>query len=159
MTTTRRLMLGLATGAAVASFTVLPAFAQDWKAKYPELVYATVPAENASGVTERMGPFMEYLSKELGVKVTLRIAADYAAVIEGQRAGSIHIGDYGPGVVWGGDAYLVWHAVTRHDRHPAVAPARHRPSGRGASRQGLWCCHVSNHLPLGFTGPNCRSVD
>jgi phosphonate transport system substrate-binding protein len=106
MTTTRRLMLGLATGAAVASFTVLPAFAQDWKAKYPELVYATVPAENASGVTERMGPFMEYLSKELGVKVTLRIAADYAAVIEGQRAGSIHIGDYGP------SAYIRAHTVS-----------------------------------------------
>ena len=26
------------------------AFAQDWKAKYPELVFAVVPAENASGV-------------------------------------------------------------------------------------------------------------
>ncbi len=30
------------------------------------------------------------------MKVTLRIASDYAAVIEGQRAGTIHIGDYGP---------------------------------------------------------------
>jgi phosphonate transport system substrate-binding protein len=30
------------------------------------------------------------------VKVTLRVAADYAAVIEGQRAGQIHIGYYGP---------------------------------------------------------------
>jgi phosphonate transport system substrate-binding protein len=87
----RRLILGVAL-AALAT----PALAQDWKAKYPELVYATVPAENASGVTERFGPFIEYLSKELGVKVTLRIAADYAAVIEGQRAGTIHIGDYGP---------------------------------------------------------------
>jgi phosphonate transport system substrate-binding protein len=106
MTTTRRFMLGLATGVAVASFAALPAFAQDWKAKYPELVYATVPAENASGVTERMGPFMEYLSKELGVKVTLRIAADYAAVIEGQRAGSIHIGDYGP------SSYIRAHTVS-----------------------------------------------
>ena len=96
MTMNRRLMLGLATGAAAASLAALPAMAQDWRAKYPEIVYATVPAENASGVTERMGPFMEYLSKELGVKVTLRIAADYAAVIEGQRSGSIHIGDYGP---------------------------------------------------------------
>lgn len=81
---------------AAALSLAAPAFAQDWKAKYPELVYATVPAENASGVTERFGPFMEYLSKELGVKVTLRVAADYAAVIEGQRAGTIHIGDYGP---------------------------------------------------------------
>ncbi|MCA3613497.1 MAG: phosphonate ABC transporter substrate-binding protein [Methylobacterium sp.] len=91
MTLPRRAVLA----AALLSLAA-PALAQDWKSKYPELVYATVPAENASGVTERFGPFMEYLSRELGVKVTLRIAADYAAVIEGQRAGTIHIGDYGP---------------------------------------------------------------
>jgi phosphonate transport system substrate-binding protein len=91
MALTRRLTLALA-----AATLAAPALAQDWKAKFPELVYATVPAENASGVTERFGPWMEYLSRELGVKVTLRIAADYAAVIEGQRAGTIHIGDYGP---------------------------------------------------------------
>jgi phosphonate transport system substrate-binding protein len=54
-----------------------------------------VPAENASGVTERWTPFVAYLSKELGIKVTLRIANDYAAVIEGQRAGNIHIASYG----------------------------------------------------------------
>ncbi|MCZ8185924.1 MAG: phosphonate ABC transporter substrate-binding protein [Beijerinckiaceae bacterium] len=92
MTLTRRLALALVAGTVMTT----GAFAQDWKAKYPELVYATVPAENASGVTERFGPFMEYLSKELGVPVKLRIAADYAAVIEGQRGGTIHIGDYGP---------------------------------------------------------------
>ena len=34
--------------------------------------------------------------RELGTKVTLRIANDYAAVIEGQRAGNIHIAMYGP---------------------------------------------------------------
>jgi phosphonate transport system substrate-binding protein len=101
MAISRRLALAI-----VASTTIAPAFAQDWKAKYPELVYATVPAENASGVTERFGPWMEYLSRELGVKVTLRIAADYAAVIEGQRAGTIHIGDYGP------SSYIRAHTVS-----------------------------------------------
>lgn len=105
MTLTRRITLGLAAGLALAA-TSTAAFAQDWRTRFPELVYATVPAENASGVTERMGPWMEYLSKELGVKVTLRIAADYAAVIEGQRAGSIHIGDYGP------SAYVRAHTVS-----------------------------------------------
>lgn len=84
----------LAAAAAVV-FTTSGAFAQDWKAKYPELVLAVVPAENASGVTDRYGPFVAYLSKELGVKVTLRIANDYAAVIEGQRSGNIHIASYG----------------------------------------------------------------
>lgn len=93
MSTSRRHMLALAASAAVFAG---PALAQDWKARYPELVFAVVPAENASGVTQRYQPLMDYLSKELGVKVTLRIAADYAAVIEGHRSGNIHIGEHGP---------------------------------------------------------------
>ena len=82
-----------------------------------------VPAENASGVTERWTPFVAYLSKELGVKVTLRIANDYAAVIEGQRAGNIQIASYGSasfararltGVKT--DAFANRHQLRRHDR-------------------------------------------
>ena len=88
---TRRSMLAVA-GAAIAA----PAFAQSWKAQYPELVFAIVPAENASGVMDRFAPFMEYLSKEIGTKVTLRVANDYAAVIEGQKAGNVQIAYYGP---------------------------------------------------------------
>ena len=88
----RRIVLA---GAAALAFTASAASAQDWKAKYPELTFAVVPAENASGVTERWTPFVAYLSKELGVKVTLRIANDYAAVIEGQRSGNIQIASYG----------------------------------------------------------------
>lgn len=91
---TRRHTLKLAVaGLALAA---APAFAQDWKAKYPELVFAIIPSENASGVTERYTPFVQYLAKELGTKVTLRIANDYAAIIEGQRTGNIHIASYGP---------------------------------------------------------------
>ena len=89
---TRRLVLA---GAAAVAFTAT-ASAEDWKAKYPEITFAVIPAENGSGVTERYAPFINYLSKELGIKVTLRVANDYAAVIEGQRAGNIHIGYYGP---------------------------------------------------------------
>src|SRR5246500_5386881 len=89
----RRIVLA---GAAALVFSATAASAQDWKGKYPELTLAVVPAENASGVTERFTPFINYLSKELGTKVTLRVANDYAAVIEGQRAGNIHIGYYGP---------------------------------------------------------------
>lgn len=91
----RRIMLaGLAAGALALTGTA--SVAQDWKAKYPELVFGIIPAENASGVTERYGPFMEYLSREIGTKVTLRVAQDYAAIIEGQKAGQIHIAYYGP---------------------------------------------------------------
>jgi phosphonate transport system substrate-binding protein len=89
---TRRIVLA---GAAALAFTA-SASAEDWKAKYPEITFAVIPAENGSGVTERFTPFVNYLSKELGIKVNLRVANDYAAVIEGQRAGNIHIGYYGP---------------------------------------------------------------
>jgi phosphonate transport system substrate-binding protein len=70
--------------------------AADWKSQYPELIFAVVPAENATGVSDRYAGFMDYLTKQLGVPVTLRIANDYAAVIEGQRAGNIQIAYYGP---------------------------------------------------------------
>ncbi|MBV8912776.1 MAG: phosphonate ABC transporter substrate-binding protein [Acetobacteraceae bacterium] len=89
----RRTMLAGIAGAAVSASA---ARAQSYQQAYPELVYAVIPAENASGVNDRYAPFIAYLSRQLGTKVTLRVANDYAAVIEGQRAGNIHIGYYGP---------------------------------------------------------------
>jgi phosphonate transport system substrate-binding protein len=92
MTLSRRTVL------ASASLLATPALAQGqgWKARFPEITFAIVPAENATGVTNRWQPFTEYLTRTLGVKVTLRVANDYAAVIEGQRAGNIHVASYGP---------------------------------------------------------------
>ena len=92
---TRRLVLSAAFAASSVALAGA-AQAQSWAAKYPEIVFAVVPAENASGVTERYAPFVDYLSKALGTKVTLRVANDYAAVIEGQRNGSIQLAGYGP---------------------------------------------------------------
>lgn len=74
----------------------LPASAQDWKQTYPELTLAVIPAENASGTADRYAPLTAYLTKTIGVPVTLRVANDYAAVIEGQRAGNIQLAFYGP---------------------------------------------------------------
>ncbi len=90
----RIVMAGAAALGLVAA--AAPAMAQDWKARYPELVFSVAPAENASGVMDRWTPFARYLERELGTKVTIRVAQDYAAVIEGQRAGQIHIGYHGP---------------------------------------------------------------
>ncbi len=92
MITRRSLMIG----AAASMVATTGARAQAWKAQYPELVFAVIPEENASGTVDRWTPFVNYLTKEIGTKVTLRIANDYAAVIEGQRAGNIQIAYYGP---------------------------------------------------------------
>ncbi len=94
---TRRHVLGTAlAAAATAPFATLARAADDWRKQFPEIVFATIPAENSSGVADRYAPFMDYLSKQLGVKATLRIANDYAAIIEGQRAGNIQVAYYGP---------------------------------------------------------------
>ncbi len=93
---TRRTLLAGAAALAAPALLATTARAQAWRSAFPELVFAVVPAENASGVSDRYAAFMGYLSQALGVKVTLRVANDYAAVIEGQRAGNIHLGYYGP---------------------------------------------------------------
>ena len=89
---TRRSIVACAAGLASIGAATF-AYAQS---KPAELVLAIIPAENATGVTERFAPVIAYLSKELGTKVTLRIAQDYAAVIEGQRSGQVHLAYYGP---------------------------------------------------------------
>jgi len=90
----RRHLLRLAVATPIAG--VGQARAEDWRAKYPEIHFAVVPSENEAGVSSRWAPFVDYLSQELRVKVTIRTANDYAALIEGQRAGNIQIGYYGP---------------------------------------------------------------
>lgn len=90
---TRRTLAGAAAALALLG---LPAAAQDWKAQYPELTLGVIPAENATGTADRWAPLTAYLTKTLGVPVKLRVASDYAAVIEGQRAGNIQIAWYGP---------------------------------------------------------------
>jgi phosphonate transport system substrate-binding protein len=88
--------LAIGSAAVVLAATTSIALAQDWKGKYPELTFAIIPSENASGVSDRWAPFMECLTQQIGVPVKLRVANDYAAVIEGQRAGNIQIAYYGP---------------------------------------------------------------
>ncbi len=93
MLTRRELLLSTA---AVLSPARSARAAGEWKSQYPEITFAVVPAENASGVSDRFAPFVDYLTKQIGVPVTLRVANDYAAVIEGQRAGNIQVAYYGP---------------------------------------------------------------
>jgi phosphonate transport system substrate-binding protein len=111
----RRLALALAASLSLA----VPAVAQgeDWRRTHPELVFSIIPSENSSGVLDRYSPFMAYLSKALGVKVTLRVASDYAAVIESLRAGQVHFAHMGPA------AYARAAIVTQNGVEPLVTMA------------------------------------
>lgn len=111
----RRLALAL-----VASLSVpMPAMAQqdDWRRTHPELVFSVTPSENSAGILDRYAPFVAYLSQALGVKVTMRVANDYAAVIEGLRTGQVHFAHMGPA------AYARAAIVTQNGVEPLVTMA------------------------------------
>lgn len=99
--TTRRHFFVTCAAPALALAAAQPALAAAqpapaWRAQFPELVFGVIPDENAAAATERWRGFGEDLSRTLGTRVTVRVASDYAAVIEGQRAGKIHFALYGP---------------------------------------------------------------
>lgn len=60
------------------------------------LVVAAVPAEESTSITSQWGGIAKLLERETGTKVTIQQATDYAAIIEGQRAGKIDLAMYGP---------------------------------------------------------------
>lgn len=92
----RRSFVVTATAAVMLAGAVSSAAAEGWKDQFTSLDLAVIPAENASTTTDRYSKMTAYLAKELGVPVNLRVANDYAAVIEAQRAGNAQIAFYGP---------------------------------------------------------------
>jgi phosphonate transport system substrate-binding protein len=70
--------------------------AQDWKKKYPKLVFSMITSENESDRIKRVQGFLAYMKKELGVEIEFHVAADYAGVIEGMKAGKVHFALFGP---------------------------------------------------------------
>jgi phosphonate transport system substrate-binding protein len=60
------------------------------------ITFAAVPAESSSSVNSDYANLVALLEKETGRTVEFQNASDYAAVIEGQRAGQIDIASYGP---------------------------------------------------------------
>jgi phosphonate transport system substrate-binding protein len=88
---------GLAVVAVVALSSMQGGLAQDRTGWPQSLTLATVPVEGSQDATERFKPFVAYLEKTLGLKVTFRNGTDYAAVIVAQAARQVDIAYYGPG--------------------------------------------------------------
>ncbi|MGJ3507459.1 phosphate/phosphite/phosphonate ABC transporter substrate-binding protein [Enemella sp. A6] len=60
------------------------------------LILASVPSEEAGNLQAQFDSLITVIEKETGKKVEFQEATDYAAVIEGQRAGKIDLASYGP---------------------------------------------------------------
>ncbi|MEJ5918889.1 MULTISPECIES: phosphate/phosphite/phosphonate ABC transporter substrate-binding protein [unclassified Corynebacterium] len=60
------------------------------------ITFAAVPAESSQSLQSDFENLAKLIEKETGKKVEFQNASDYAAVIEGQRAGKIDLASYGP---------------------------------------------------------------
>lgn len=60
------------------------------------ITFASVPTESSTTLENSFSAVTDLIEKETGLKVEFQSASDYAAVIEGQRAGQIDIASYGP---------------------------------------------------------------
>ena len=82
--------------AACGQSAAQPASGGETGAAKDTIVVAAVPAEESANLHAQFDGINKELEKATGKKVTFQQATDYAAIIEGQRAGNIHIGMYGP---------------------------------------------------------------
>jgi phosphonate transport system substrate-binding protein len=94
----RRSILAAAAALPVAApaFAPAPAFAEDWRTRYPTLAMGVGTAENEADRVIRYKPVIAYLEKTLGVKIEFRNATDYAGVIEALAADKIQVAQFGP---------------------------------------------------------------
>lgn len=60
------------------------------------LVFAAVPSEESTSLQQSYAAVIAMLERETGTKVEFQNATDYAAVIEGMRAGQIDVAMFGP---------------------------------------------------------------
>jgi phosphonate transport system substrate-binding protein len=60
------------------------------------ITFAAIPSESSASLESNYSNITQLIEQETGIDVEFQNASDYAAVIEGQRAGQIDIASYGP---------------------------------------------------------------
>ncbi|MBB1020049.1 phosphate/phosphite/phosphonate ABC transporter substrate-binding protein [Dietzia sp. E1] len=88
------------------------------------LTFAAVPAEASASLSSDFANIVALIEQETGKTVEFQNATDYAAVIEGQRAGKIDIASYGPfSYVIARDSGVSLDPLAAPTSDPDVAPA------------------------------------
>lgn len=90
----KRILSMLATVLLVANVLIADASAQQ---QWPEeITFGVIPVASSRNMSDSFGNLVKHLEKELGIKVKLQVAGDYAGVITGMQHGHIDIAYLGP---------------------------------------------------------------
>ncbi|MBU1418744.1 MAG: phosphonate ABC transporter substrate-binding protein [Proteobacteria bacterium] len=90
----KRILSALAAVLVVAN--VLPADASAQQQWPEEITFGVIPVASSRNMSDSFGNLVQHLEKELGIKVKLQVAGDYAGVITGMQHGHIDIAYLGP---------------------------------------------------------------
>lgn len=108
-------MYKLTLAAALICSTAGAALANDWRSEFANITFGIASGENQQAGNLRWDPMGPYLANCMGIEsVTMRIANDYSAIIEGMVQGDIHIAWYGPA------QYAIVYDLTDGDVEPVV---------------------------------------
>lgn len=79
------------------TLVTLAANAVQAKEDWPEtLTFGVIPVASSRNMSDSFGGLVNHLEKELGIKVKLQVAGDYAGVITGMQYGHIDLAYLGP---------------------------------------------------------------
>ncbi len=90
----KRLLMTVVMMLMVTAMSVTNTLAQkDWPT---EITYGVIPVASSRNMSDSFGGLVNHLEKELGLKVKLQVAGDYAGVITGMQHGHIDLAYLGP---------------------------------------------------------------
>lgn len=133
-----------------------------------KLVFAQVPSESAQDIASNNQAIIEVIERETGLEVEIQQATDYAAVIEGLRAGKVQIASLGPFSYMvakdsGAGVELLGSLVDDPDEKPGYQSYGIVPAGSDitdlAGFEGKTVCFVDPTSTSGFLYPSAGLLD
>jgi phosphonate transport system substrate-binding protein len=116
------------------------------------LVFAAVPSEESTSLQQSYQSVIALLERETGATIKFQNATDYAAVIEGMRAGQIDIAMFGP-----------FSYVLAKNQDPGITPVAAVATTKGAEpgykSYGITAANSPINDLAGYAGHNVCFVD
>ena len=89
-----KLIKKIAVATVALGLTTTPMMAQQ---QWPEkITFGVIPVAGSTSMKENFGPLTDYISKELGIEVEMKLAGDYTGIITGMQHKHIDVAYLGP---------------------------------------------------------------